>query len=103
MTRNSNALTAWALALATMSSATAGAQSGGASNTPNAPAAPSGAPAPGPMRMPPITLGPDEVRAVSDAPTGFNAKREGIPHGKLEMIEYDSRSVGARRKMLVYT
>ena len=103
MTRNSIALTAWALALAMMSSATADAQSGGASNAPNAPAAPGGAPAPGPMRMPPITLGPDDVRAVPDAPAGFNEKREGIPHGKLEMIEYDSKSVGARRKMLVYT
>ena len=64
---------------------------------------PAAAPAPGPMRMPPITLGPDDVRAVPDAPEGFNAKREGIPHGKMEMIEYDSKTVGTRRKMLVYT
>jgi enterochelin esterase-like enzyme len=101
MTRNSFALTAWSLALATMSAATAGAQSGGAPGATGG--APAGAPAPGPMRMPPITLGPDDVRAVPDAPAGFNAKRDGIPHGKLEMIEYDSKSVGARRKMLVYT
>jgi enterochelin esterase-like enzyme len=65
--------------------------------------APAGAPGPGPMRMPPITLGPDDVRAVPDAPSGFNARREGIEHGKLEMIEYDSKTVGTRRKMLVYT
>src|SRR5829696_8460213 len=103
MTRNSIALTAWALALATMLAATADAQSAGASNAPAAPAAPAGAPAPGPMRMPPITLGPDDVRAVSDARTGFNAKREGVPRGTLEMIEYDSKTVGTRRKMLVYT
>lgn len=61
------------------------------------------APAPGPRRMPPITLGPDDVRAVPDAADGFNARREGIPHGTLEMIEYDSKTVGTRRKMLVYT
>ncbi len=30
-------------------------------------------------------------------------KREGIPHGQLEMIEYDSKIVGTRRKMQVYT
>ena len=29
--------------------------------------------------------------------------REDIPHGKLEMIEYDSKTVGTRRKMNVYT
>ena len=58
---------------------------------------------PGPRRMPDITLGPDDVRAVPDAPAGFNAKRDGIPHGKMEMIEYDSKTVGTRRKMLVYT
>src|SRR5689334_11559114 len=63
---------------------------------------PTAAPTAGPMRTPPITLGPDDVRAVPDAPAGFNAKRDGIPHGTLEMIEYDSKTVGTRRKMLVY-
>jgi enterochelin esterase-like enzyme len=29
--------------------------------------------------------------------------RDGIPHGKLEMVEYDSRSVGNKRKAVVYT
>ena len=53
--------------------------------------------------MPPITLGPDDVRAVPDAPAGYNAKRDGIPHGTMTMIEYDSKTVGTRRKMLVYT
>ena len=86
------------LALAAMLPLPAWAQAG------SSPAgAPPGAPPPGPMRMPPITLGPDDVRAVPDAPAGFNARREGIPHGKLEMIEYDSKTVGTRRKMLVYT
>jgi len=80
-----------ALALASLSTAALRAQ--------NAPAEPASAP----RRMPPITLGPDDVRAVPDAPEGYKAKRDGIPHGKLEMIEYDSKTVGTRRKMNVYT
>ena len=40
---------------------------------------------------------------MPDAPAGFNARREGIAHGKSEMIEYDSKTVGTRRRMLVYT
>ena len=51
----------------------------------------------------PITLGPDDKRAVPDEPAGFDKKREGIAHGKLEMVEYDSKSVGNKRKALVYT
>jgi len=50
-----------------------------------------------------ITLGPDDKPAFDDPPAGITAKRDGIPHGKLEMIEYDSKTVGARRKMQVYT
>ena len=51
----------------------------------------------------PIVLGPDDKPAFPDPPAGFDAKREGILHGRLEMIEYDSKTVGTRRKMLVYT
>lgn len=51
----------------------------------------------------PIVLGPDDKPAFPDPPAGFDVKREGIPHGKLEMIEYDSKTVGTRRKMQVYT
>ena len=51
----------------------------------------------------PIELGPDDKVAFPDAPAGFDQPRDGIPHGKLEMIEYDSKSVGTRRKALVYT
>src|SRR5579862_7554985 len=50
-----------------------------------------------------IVLGPDDKQVYPDPPKGFNAKRDGIPHGKLEMIEYDSKTVGTRRKMQVYT
>ncbi len=51
----------------------------------------------------PIELGPDDKAAFPDAPSGFDQAREGIAHGKLEMVEYDSRSVGNKRKALVYT
>ena len=37
------------------------------------------------------------------APTGFDRPRDGIEHGKLETVEYDSKTVGAKRKMVVYT
>jgi enterochelin esterase-like enzyme len=51
----------------------------------------------------PIELGPDDKPAFADPPAGFNARRENVPHGELTMVEYDSKTVGTRRKMLVYT
>jgi enterochelin esterase-like enzyme len=51
----------------------------------------------------PIVLGSDDKPAVDDPPSDFKEVREGIPHGKLEMVEYDSKSVGTTRKMNVYT
>jgi enterochelin esterase-like enzyme len=51
----------------------------------------------------PIVLNQDDVPAFPEPRKGFNAKRDGIPHGQLEMITYDSKSVGATRKMQVYT
>ena len=51
----------------------------------------------------PVVLGPDDKAAFDEPPAGFATKRDNIPHGKLEMIEYDSKTVGARRKMNVYT
>jgi enterochelin esterase-like enzyme len=51
----------------------------------------------------PIELGPDDKPAFDDPPADFRTVRDDIPHGKLEMIEYDSKSVGATRKMNVYT
>lgn len=54
-------------------------------------------------QMPPITLGPDDKPAFPPAPVGFDVRREGIPHGKAEIVEYDSKTVGVKRKTLVYT
>ncbi|MGZ8938372.1 MAG: alpha/beta hydrolase, partial [Limisphaerales bacterium] len=51
----------------------------------------------------PIELGPDDKAAFPHAPEGFDKEREGIERGKLEMVEYDSKSVGNKRKTLVYT
>src|SRR5437660_9665072 len=36
-------------------------------------------------------------------PAGFDARRDGIERGKLETVEYDSTTVGAKRKARVYT
>jgi enterochelin esterase-like enzyme len=51
----------------------------------------------------PIELGPDDKPAFPDPPAGFNSRRNNIPHGYLTMVEYDSKTVGTRRNMLVYT
>ncbi len=51
----------------------------------------------------PIVLNPDDVAAFPDPPAGIVAKRDDIPRGRLEMIEYDSKTVGTKRKMQVYT
>ena len=51
----------------------------------------------------PIELGPDDKAAFPVPPEGFDKAREGIAHGELQMVEYESKSVGSRRKALVYT
>lgn len=50
-----------------------------------------------------IVLGPDDKPAFDEPPADIAANREGIPHGKLELIEYDSKTVGTKRKLNVYT
>jgi enterochelin esterase-like enzyme len=50
-----------------------------------------------------ITLGPDDKQVFPDPPAGFNAKREDIPRGELQTVDYESKTVGATRKMQVYT
>lgn len=37
------------------------------------------------------------------APKGFDARREGIARGTIETVQYDSKSVGVKRKMVIYT
>lgn len=50
-----------------------------------------------------IELKADDKPAFPEPLAGWDVRREGIPHGKLEMIEYDSKTVGTKRKMNVYT
>jgi enterochelin esterase-like enzyme len=51
----------------------------------------------------PIVLGPDDKPAFDEPLKDIVAQRDGISRGKLEMIEYDSKTVGTKRKMQVYT
>jgi enterochelin esterase-like enzyme len=48
-------------------------------------------------------LGPDDKPAFPDPPAGFNVRRDNIPHGKLTDLEYDSKTLGTRRQIRVYT
>lgn len=51
----------------------------------------------------PIELGPDDVAFYEAPPEGFKDRRESIPHGKIDLIEYESKTVGTTRKANVYT
>ncbi len=51
----------------------------------------------------PIELAPDDKPAYPNAPEGFDRKLEGIAHGAIETVEYDSKTVGVSRKMVIYT
>ncbi len=41
--------------------------------------------------------------ALPTPPRGFDVRRKGIEHGKVETVEYDSKAAGRKRKMCVYT
>lgn len=51
----------------------------------------------------PIELGPDDKQMYADPPERAVARRDDIPHGHLEIIEYVSKTVGTTRKVNVYT
>jgi enterochelin esterase-like enzyme len=51
----------------------------------------------------PIVLGPDDKAVFPEVSSDLFVARTGIPHGTLAMVEYDSKTVGTRRKMQVYT
>ena len=46
---------------------------------------------------------PAVAQDFTASPQGFDAKRDGIECGRLETVEYDSTTVGAKRKAQVYT
>lgn len=52
---------------------------------------------------PQIKLNEDDKAAYAAAPKGFDIPRQSIPHGKIETVEYESKSVGTKRKLVVYT
>ncbi|MEK7951761.1 alpha/beta hydrolase [Luteolibacter soli] len=66
------------------------------SSTPAEPTIPS---APGQQN----DIGPEDKPAYQPPPSNFNAPREGIAHGKLEVIDYPSKTVGTTRKVQIYT
>src|SRR3954452_19982904 len=45
----------------------------------------------------------DPAKRFPAPPTGFDTLREGTDRGKVETVEYDSTTVGAKRKARVYT
>lgn len=49
-----------------------------------------------------IVLGPEDRPVAPPAPEGFNTVREGIPKGSIDTVEYESSTVGTRRRALVY-
>ena len=51
----------------------------------------------------PIELGLDDKPAFPDPPAGFKIRRENVPHGDLKAVQYDSKSLGTRRQVRVYT
>ena len=51
----------------------------------------------------PIELGPDDKPMFPDPPAGFNVRRDNIPHGQLTDLQYDSKTLGTRRQLRVYT
>jgi enterochelin esterase-like enzyme len=57
---------------------------------------------PRPQQRQPIVLNADDVPAFPDPPEGITARKD-VPHGRLEMVAYDSKTVGSTRKMNVYT
>jgi len=48
------------------------------------------------------TLAHQGVATFPSPPDGFDTRREGVEHGKLETLEYDSTTVGLKRKTQVY-
>ncbi len=49
-----------------------------------------------------IKLDSDDIQVLADLSDSIVENRPGIPHGKVELIEYDSTTVGTKRKANVY-
>lgn len=46
---------------------------------------------------------PDSALDLAPAPAGFDSRRDGIPRGRTETVEYESKSIGMTREAVVYT
>jgi enterochelin esterase-like enzyme len=44
-----------------------------------------------------------QPQEVPKAPKGFDSRRDDIERGKIETVEYESKTVGTKRKLVVYT
>jgi enterochelin esterase-like enzyme len=51
----------------------------------------------------PIELKSDDKPAFPNPPEAFDKPRDGVERGKLERVDYDSKTVGVKRWMQVYT
>src|SRR5215203_4924379 len=40
---------------------------------------------------------------IKQAPPGFDSLRAGVPHGKIDTITYGSKTVGTKRRAIIYT
>jgi len=50
-----------------------------------------------------FTFSANSQEFEKQAPEGFDSFRSGIPHGKIDTVQYFSKTVGTSRKALVYT
>ncbi|MFB6456920.1 alpha/beta hydrolase [Chitinophaga sp. Hz27] len=49
------------------------------------------------------TVSAEPITTLPAPPAGFNMQRDSIAHGKLSIVQYDSKTLGKRREMSVYT
>src|SRR6187549_3103860 len=50
-----------------------------------------------------LTVSVAAQEILKHAPAGFDSVRAGIPHGKIDTITYNSKTVGNSRRALIYT
>lgn len=51
----------------------------------------------------PIVLTAEDTAAFLHAPAGFDKRKDNVARGKTDSGQYDSKTVGTKRKLLVYT
>src|SRR5919201_275435 len=55
------------------------------------------------LAVPAVAQKDDKAEQFPAPPEGYDKKRDGIDRGKLDSVEYDSTTVGVKRKARVYT